>query len=467
MITSFKNKIQSFSLKVVLLLGMLCCFGNVFGQGVNIITSTTPLCAGGDDGSIAFEMQNQPVPPPFWYVLYDVGGAPLDTVNSPQYNVIFQDLSPGTYDIYVYSDSLLSQYETFGTANVFDRSELSPYVEQVNLICNAIPTGSFEVFVPYATQPAAIATGGYPGPSNDSCKGWSITWNGPTMPPGGVGLGCPPEITYTNNPLPNNTIISSYEALDLLAGNYEIIVEDYNGCSDTLNIEISEPPPIIPEFTIDQPECTGDYGTVSVTLESDDGTPGSEGFDIMWTGENNADTIGLEIVTPTFLPYLIDSVEVGSISVSVIDANECSYTENLTIIEPSLTALSGDTSICDGFTTQFTGSGTPNDNDPWQSSNESVATINNSGLLTALSPGVTSITYTTVDGCIASQEIVVNAIPTISAFPDTSICVGGTAILNAEGAGLSGTYSWSPSIHRVEMLLKPHLQQRQVIQSLV
>ena len=180
-------------------------------------------------------------------------------------------------------------------------------------------------------------------------------------------------------------------------------------------------------------------------LESDDGTPGSEGFDIIWTGDNNGDTLGLEIVAPSFLPYPIYNVEVGAISISIIDNNNCSYTESLTIIEPSLTALSGDTSICDGFTTQFTGTGTPNNNDPWQSSNESVATINNSGLLTALSPGVTMVTYTTVDGCIASQEIVVNEIPTISAFPDTSICVGGTAILNAEGAGLSGTYSWSPS----------------------
>ena len=71
-------------------------------------------------------------------------------------------------------------------------------------------------------------------------------------------------------------------------------------------------------------------------------------------------------------------------------------------------------------------------------------TIDNNGLLTAFSPGVTVITYTDIEGCQATQPIVVNEIPTLTISNDTSICVGGTAQLEVDGAGVSGTYSWTP-----------------------
>ena len=416
---------------------MLFCFGNTFGQCVIVSTATSPLCYGDANGQLLVEVS--PLCgcqlPLYFRIKNSSTNQVIETtgqINSLNY--LFENLPVGSYIVDACQDGSFTEFVSIcasGGGSISSNPPLNVVTSNENVLCNSQATGSIEITI---SSPNI----GYPGPFNDPCRGWNVIWSGPTMPAAGIDLDCPPEFGITGS-------TNTYQINNLLAGSYEVIVEDYNNCADTLNIEISEPPPIVPEFTINQPECTGDYGTVSVVLESDDGTPGSEGFDIIWTGENNADTIGLEVVAPSFLPYDINNVEVGAISISIIDNNNCSYTESLTIIEPSLTALSGDTSICNGFTTQFTGTGASAINDPWQSSNESVATINNSGLLTALSPGVTTITYTTVDGCIASQEIVVNEIPTILAFPDTSICVGGTAILNADGAGVSGTYSWSPS----------------------
>ena len=208
---------------------------------------------------------------------------------------------------------------------------------------------------------------------------------------------------------------------------------------------INQPGDIIPDFTISQPICSSDFGLIEIILDSSDGTSGGLGYDVEWTGINNSDTTGLEIIIPE-LNYEIDSLGFGQTTITIIDNNGCTHNSILNIIEPPITNIIGDTSVCVGFNLQLSGEElSPSIVLPWQSSNENVATIDNNGLLTAFSPGVTVITYTDIEGCQATQPIVVNEIPTLTISNDTSICVGGTAQLEVDGAGVSGTYSWTPS----------------------
>ena len=60
----------------------------------------------------------------------------------------------------------------------------------------------------------------------------------------------------------------------------------------------------------------------------------------------------------------------------------------------------------------------------WTSSNAGVATVSSSGLVTGVSAGTATITYTNSGGCQATEVITVNPTPVISGTSETY--VGGT-----------------------------------------
>ena len=51
--------------------------------------------------------------------------------------------------------------------------------------------------------------------------------------------------------------------------------------------------------------------------------------------------------------------------------------------DPATVTVTVDATVCAGNTTQLTGSGTPASTNPWVSSNTSIATVSNTGLVTA------------------------------------------------------------------------------------
>lgn len=95
--------------------------------------------------------------------------------------------------------------------------------------------------------------------------------------------------------------------------------------------------------------------------------------------------------------------------------------------------ITGNFSIClpGQNTTQLTGSGGsgfPNPTTPWISSNLNVATVDNTGLVTSVGFGSTTITYTDSAGTQVSQNVYVSSYPTISG--NTSACPGGNIQLS-------------------------------------
>jgi gliding motility-associated-like protein len=88
-----------------------------------------------------------------------------------------------------------------------------------------------------------------------------------------------------------------------------------------------------------------------------------------------------------------------------------------------IATITGPAEVCVNNTIQLNGSGIPNPTTPWTSSNTTIATIDNLGVITALSSGTTEITYTTSDNCSGtySIEVLESPIPNTN-IPNLSFC---------------------------------------------
>ena len=118
---------------------------------------------------------------------------------------------------------------------------------------------------------------------------------------------------------------------------------------------------------------------------------------------------------------------------------------------PAISPITGTFNICVGNTSQL------NDNTAggtWSSSDMSVATVDNTGLVTGLSAGNIEIYYTTTDGItgcssVDSANVIVNDVPVVAAISGgLSVCVNSTTSLTDATSG--GVWSSSdPSIAAV------------------
>ena len=110
-----------------------------------------------------------------------------------------------------------------------------------------------------------------------------------------------------------------------------------------------------------------------------------------------------------------------------------------TFPEIEMTDISGANGVCDGLTSSYFN---PTPGGVWSSGSPGVATINAStGLLTAIIPGTTVITYT-VGGRIATKTVTVYALPAVAPITGTlAVDTGDTTALSSSTPG--GTWSSS------------------------
>lgn len=111
------------------------------------------------------------------------------------------------------------------------------------------------------------------------------------------------------------------------------------------------------------------------------------------------------------------------------------------ILYVSNPSLIGDTILCMNESVRFIGGGTPSLTNPWVSSDTTVATVSNNGLVTALQVGNTIITYTNDSGFSNAVRIYVNALPSVNAGMDLTICQVDTAFATAFVNGASSAPS--------------------------
>nr|WP_315196532.1 Ig-like domain-containing protein [uncultured Flavobacterium sp.] len=106
---------------------------------------------------------------------------------------------------------------------------------------------------------------------------------------------------------------------------------------------------------------------------------------------------------------LVTGISAGTSVITYTNSDGCKKTTTVTV--NALPTISGTLSMCAGFTTQLTGSGTPATTNPWISATPSVATVSNTGLVTGVSAGTSVITYTNINGCIKTAIVTVIANP--------------------------------------------------------
>ncbi|WP_051364373.1 Ig-like domain-containing protein, partial [Flavobacterium limnosediminis] len=186
-------------------------------------------------------------------------------------------------------------------------------------------------------------------------------------------------------------------------------------CSVPTTMTITVNPMVTPTFTQVLPICSG--GTLAALP-----TTSNEGVTGAWSPAlNNTIT-----TTYTFTP----------------DAGQCAPTAPMTITVNPLPTISGTLSACAGSATQLTGSGTPAAAGAWFSSDTAVATVDNTGLVSGLTAGTTTITYTNNNGCLVTATVTINAIPTISGTLTT--CIGATTQLTGTGTPATSN-AWTTS----------------------
>jgi len=289
--------------------------------------------------------------------------------------------------------------------------------------CSATSTG---VTVIVNELPIAMIT---PATSTTFCTGGSATLNANT----GTGL----TYQWTNG----GTIISGATLANYTAntsGGYTVIVKNSFNCSTT-----SAPTTVtvnsLPAATITPPTsasfCTGG----SVVLNANTGA----GLTYQWN------VGGTAIGGATSASYAASAI--GTYTVAVINANNCSYTSPTTTVTanplPTATITAAtSTTFCPGGSVVLnanTGAGLI-----YQWSN-SGTTISGATLAsyTASTSGTYTVAVTNSNNCSTTSTgttVTVEALPTAIITPasSTTLCTGGTVVLNAN-AGTGLTYQWS------------------------
>jgi gliding motility-associated-like protein len=249
--------------------------------------------------------------------------------------------------------------------------------------------------------------------------------------------------TTSNYTLLNGTTLTSFapEFNFINPGTYSITLTTNNSCgsvtSASQTVIVKQPPTatINPIANVCQ---TGSSTAINPTAT----VPICANATYAWSFPG-----GIPATSSLAVPGAISYPTTGTFTVSLSVTNECGTTVagNQTFtINPSPT-ITGTLFSCVGFTSQLTGSATANTINPWTSSTPSVATVSPTGLVTGVSGGTTTITYTNANNCKVTELFTVNPAPTITQPTSSTVCIGGSpTVLSVTISGATGTpaYQW-------------------------
>ena len=248
----------------------------------------------------------------------------------------------------------------------------------------------------------------------------------------------------TTNPwVSSNTGVATVSNTGLVtgvsAGTSTITYTNSNGCTTTATVTVN----LLPTVTAPSPQTVcANAATTAVTF-----TGNSTSTTYNWT--NNTTSIGLAAsgsgnIASFTATNSTTSAVTGTITVTPT-LNGCTGTaQNFTITVNPLPTITGTLTVCQGSTTQLTGSGTAATTNPWVSSNTGVATVSNTGLVTGVSAGTSTITYTNSNGCTTTATVTVNLLPTVTAPSPQTVCANAaTTAVTFTGNSTSTTYNWT------------------------
>lgn len=135
---------------------------------------------------------------------------------------------------------------------------------------------------------------------------------------------------------------------------------------------------------------------------------------------------------------LVTGVSVGSVTfVYTNTLTGCSSDASaaVTITTGPTVNITGDDQLCIGETTQM--AAVPSSAGTWESSNNAIATISPTGLVTAVAQGTVTMRFRDAAGCLSqpSAPITVNGRPTVAVAGSNTVCIGGTTQLSPSTGG--------------------------------
>jgi uncharacterized protein len=263
------------------------------------------------------------------------------------------------------------------------------------------------------------------GTSSVSCNGLS-NGSATVLATGGTG-----SFTYSWSPGASTGASSS----SLSAGIYTVLVGDANACTSSQTLSVLQPSTIaINVVGFSSVTCNG-FSNGSATISANGGT-GS--YTYSWSPGASTGVSS-------------SSLSAGVYTVLVRDANLCTSSQTLSILQPSTISVSvvGSSSVtCNGFSngsaTISASGGTGSYTYSWSPSGGTAASSS------SLSFGIYTITTEDANVCIAMQTVSINqpASITLSVLGSSSVsCNGlsnGSATVLPTGGTGSFTYSWSP-----------------------
>jgi large repetitive protein len=121
-----------------------------------------------------------------------------------------------------------------------------------------------------------------------------------------------------------------YELDDLCADTaYVVVITDIRGCTDTINFAINEPEPIIINYLLTPPTCTGMFdGGMAVEVSGGTGT-----LTTVFEPEE------VEVVEIDSVTFTVPGLGEGEISITVFDESDCSVVEDIDVIPAIITDM--------------------------------------------------------------------------------------------------------------------------------
>jgi hypothetical protein len=409
---------------------------------------TDVSCNGGTNGSATVNVSGGT--PGYTYSWAPTGGTAATATG----------LAAGTYTVTV-TDANTCQ--TTATITINQPVTLAVTSSQTNVLCNGGASGTASVVVSggtpgytYIWSPsggtAATATGLTVG--NYSClitdaNGCSFTKNFTITQPAVLSAttsqvnatcvtGGQAGVSVSGGTLPYTYIWSpsggtAAIATGLLAGNYNCLITDANGCTLSKNFTITTTNTLTATQSQTNVLCNGSNTATATVVPS--GAPGP--FTYVWapTGGNAATATGLTA---------------GNYSVTITSANGCSIVKNFTITQPSTMVVTpSQTNLtCNGGTNGSASvsvvGGTGAYTYLWSPSGGTAATA------TGLSAGTYTVTIKDANLCQKTQNFVITEPTAITASTTATnvTCNGannGSASVNVTGGTGTYTYIWSPS----------------------
>jgi len=255
---------------------------------------------------------------------------------------------------------------------------------------------------------------------------------------GGLGV-----ITYQWYDLATNTQLAGQTtniATGLCAGTYYVEVIDQTPCTLYDTIIIDQPTELTMVFSTFDPSCFGGSDGQAIVIPS--GGTQAFGYTYNWlpagTGTSNSPNA--------------QNLSSGAYSLTVIDDNSCQVDTNFVINDPAEVVIdainvigevclgdcSGEIHVTASLANNFILVG-PN------------GTFNNaSGSFTSLCSGAYTVTVENANLCSDSQIVNVSSpnLITLNVSPDTTVCIGGSALLFVNSTGGTGSidYFWDSGL---------------------